>query len=85
MKWNLLDFLTSWIHEGREKYVYYESIKWELKTKLIVYYESTKWEVNTRLMFECRWDARLKVKVEGSTRLENWFVYYESINIGWLH
>ena len=34
-----------------------------------VYYESIKRELNKRLIFECRCDARLKAKDEGSTRL----------------
>ena len=34
-----------------------------------VYYESIKRELNKRLVFECRCDARLKAKPEGSTRL----------------
>ena len=62
--------------------VYYESIKRELKTKLIyecrcderlmchfVYYESIKRELNKRLIFDSRCDARLKAKSEGCTRL----------------
>ena len=35
----------------------------------LVYYEVIKREVNRRLIYECRCDERLKVKVEGSTRL----------------
>jgi hypothetical protein len=41
-----------------------------LKTRKFVYYESIKGEINKRLIFECRCDARLKDKDEGSTRLE---------------
>ena len=37
--------------------------------KGFVYYESIKRELNKRLIFECRCDARLKAKAEGSTRL----------------
>ncbi len=36
---------------------------------LFVYYESIKRKLNNRLILECRCDARLKVKDEGSTRL----------------
>ena len=36
---------------------------------IIVYYESIKRELNKRLILECRCDARLKAKTEGSTRL----------------
>ncbi len=35
----------------------------------LVYYEVIKREVNRRMIYECRCDERLKVKVEGSTRL----------------
>jgi hypothetical protein len=34
-----------------------------------VYYESIKWDLNRRLIYECRCYERLKVKAEGSTRL----------------
>ncbi len=34
-----------------------------------VYYESIKRELKTRLIYECRCDERLKTKVEESTRL----------------
>ena len=34
-----------------------------------VYYESMKRELKKRLIFECRCDERLKSKVEGSTHL----------------
>jgi len=34
-----------------------------------VYYEEIKREVNRRRTYECRCDERLRVKVEGSTRL----------------
>ncbi len=37
-----------------------------------VYYESIKRELNKRLIFECRCDARLKAKAEGSLRV--WWV-----------
>ena len=40
-----------------------------------VYYESMKRELNKRLILECRCDARLKEKVEGSTRI-HWPVHY---------
>ena len=46
----MVDPPISW----RKKFVYYESLKRELKTKLI---------------YECRCDERLKTKVEESTRL----------------
>ncbi len=65
-----------WIDKARstdKTYIYYESIKWELKTKPIwvsvVYYESIKRELNKRFTFDCRCDARLKGKAEGHTRL----------------
>ena len=32
----------------------------------VVYYESIKRELNKRLIFECRCDARLNAKAEGS-------------------
>ena len=35
----------------------------------IVYYESIKRELKTKLIYECRCDERLKTKVEESTRL----------------
>ena len=55
---------------------------------LFVYYESIKRELNKRLIFECRCDAGLKAKAEGSTHLAytRWsslvriVVYYESLN-----
>ena len=40
-----------------------------IKTMILVYYESIKRELSKRLIFECRCDARLKAKAEGSTRL----------------
>ena len=36
---------------------------------LVVYYESIKRELKTKLIYECRCDERLKTKVEESTRL----------------
>jgi hypothetical protein len=36
---------------------------------LPVYYESTKRELKIRPIYECRFDERLKTKVEESTRL----------------
>ena len=35
----------------------------------VVYYESIKRELKTKLIYECRCDERLKTKVEESTRL----------------
>ncbi len=35
----------------------------------IVYYKSRKRELKTRLIYECRYDERLKTKTEKSTRL----------------
>jgi hypothetical protein len=35
----------------------------------VVYYESIKRELKTRPTYECRYDERLKTKVEESTRL----------------
>ncbi len=57
--------------ETDKLFVYYESIKREVKTKLVffVYYESTKRELNKRLKFDSRCDARLKDEDEGCTRL----------------
>ena len=49
-----------------------QSKKLDFDTRFIclyVYYESIKRELNKRLIFECRCDARLKAKAEGSTRL----------------
>ncbi len=69
---------------GYDLVVYYESIKREFNNidevnrrevcecdgwVCGVYYESIKRELNKRLIFECRCDARLKAKAEGSTRL----------------
>ena len=52
---------------------YVARLKWNwtlvLTEELFVYYESIKRELNKRLIFECRCDARLKAKAEGSTRL----------------
>ena len=49
---------------------------------VIVYYESIKRELKTKLIYECRCDERLKTKVEESTRLTcTVFVYYESISV----
>ena len=63
-------------------FVYYESLKRELKTKPIkecrcderlqtrvVYYESLKRELKTKTIYGFRCDERLKTKVEESTRL----------------
>ena len=41
----------------------------KVSEQTFVYYESIKREINKRLTFECRCDARLKAKVEGSSRL----------------
>ena len=35
----------------------------------VVYYESIKREIRTKLIYECRCDERLKTKVEESTHL----------------
>ncbi len=40
-----------------------------MKKPLFIYYETIKQELDKRLIFECRCDERLKVQVEGSTRL----------------
>ncbi len=40
-----------------------------MKDSKTVYYESRKWEVKTRPLYECRCDERLKTKTEKSTRL----------------
>ena len=37
--------------------------------KVVVYYESIKRELKRRLIYECRYDERLKTKTEESTRL----------------
>ncbi len=54
-------------------FVYYQSIKRKLNRMLILrkdfYYESIKRKLSKRLILECRCDARLKAKDEGSTRL----------------
>ncbi len=34
-----------------------------------IYYETINRKLNRRLINECRWDERLEVKSEGSTRL----------------
>ena len=36
---------------------------------IVVYYESIKRELKTKLIYECQCDERLKAKAEGSTRL----------------
>ncbi len=41
----------------------------DFKLKMFVYYESIKWEVKTRPIYECRCDERPKTKVEESTLL----------------
>ena len=38
-------------------------------SSIVVYYESIKREVKTKLIYECRYDERLKTKAEESTRL----------------
>jgi hypothetical protein len=40
-----------------------------LDVTFVVYYESIKRELYRRLIYECRYDERLKAKAEGSTRL----------------
>ena len=65
-----------------EKFVYYESLKRELKTKTtygyrcderlktnVVYYESLKRELKTKTTYGYRCDERLKTNVKESTRL----------------
>ena len=37
--------------------------------EVVVYYESIKRELKRRLIYECRYDERLKTKTEESTRL----------------
>ena len=46
-----------------------------------VYYESIKRELKTRPMYECRGDERLKTKVDEDefTEMLTLFVYYESM------
>ncbi len=39
---------------------------WDVQN-ILVYYESIKRELKTRLIYECRCDVRLKTKVEKST------------------
>jgi hypothetical protein len=36
---------------------------------IVVYYESIKRDLKTKLIYECRYDERLKTKVEESTHL----------------
>ncbi len=36
---------------------------------IYVYYETIKRDLKIRVIYECRWDERLKMKPEGSTRL----------------
>ncbi len=38
--------------------------------KFVVYYETIKRDLKRRLIYECRCDERLKAKAEGSARLE---------------
>ena len=38
-------------------------------SRCCVYYESIKREIKTKLIYECRCDERLKTRVEESTRL----------------
>ncbi len=53
-------------------------------TGQFVYYESIKRDLKRRLIYEYRCDERLKTKNEESTRLtdKEEFVYYESIKRG---
>jgi len=39
----------------------------EVKSFIVVYYESIKREVKRRLIYECRYDERLKTKTEEFT------------------
>ena len=39
------------------------------ENSVVVYYESIKRKLNKKLILDCRCDARLKAKAEGSTRL----------------
>jgi hypothetical protein len=67
-----------WNNRVRVKYKTYMwvSVWWKSKVKFCVcYYGTMKQNLNRRLVYECRWDERLKTKDEGSTHL----VYYESI------
>ena len=53
---------------------------WSPGEEMFVYFESIKQEIKRRLIYECRCDERLKTKTEESTRLTyTGFVYYESI------
>ncbi len=47
----------------------YVSEEWGNITYLVVYYETINRELNKRLIYECRCDERLKIKVERSTCL----------------
>ncbi len=49
------------------KYSWSKRSSWS--AEVVVYYESRKWELKTRPMYECRCDERLKTKSEKSTRL----------------
>ena len=58
--------------ESRVSHLILRSSRWIPGASIkrdVVYYESTKRELNKRLIFECRCDARVKAKAEGSTRL----------------
>ena len=46
-----------------------KTISERIVLNLVVYYESIKRELKTKLIHECRCDERLKTKVEESTRL----------------
>ena len=52
-------------------------------TVFVVYYESIKWEIQTKPICECRWDERLKTRVEESTRLtwtQRWVTVLRTYN-----
>jgi hypothetical protein len=49
--------------------VYYESIKRDLKRRLVVYYESIKRDLKIKSIYECRCDERLQTKTREVTRL----------------
>ena len=63
----MCSYLSIYINNTR---VYYESIKRELNNRLgTVYYETINRDLNKRLIFDSRFDERLKVKAEGCTHL----------------
>ena len=69
---------SEWEISGNKPFLRIINILWKWS---FVYYESIKRELNKRLIFECRCDARLKAKTEGSTHL----AYTRWLTTGGMH